>query len=73
MTRSLSEQPLPQLMKEARKTAGLSLRDLSYLAKVSVPQIVAIEKGTAIPRLDTLQKLCAALSLEIIIREQPRQ
>jgi len=61
---------LSAIMKEAREKAGLSQYDLSFRAKVSRPQIIGIEKGTVMPRFDTLIKLIDALNLEIIIREQ---
>ena len=61
---------LGDIMREARIRAGLSQYDLSWAAKVSRPQIIGIEKGTVLPRFDTLQKLAHALNLEIMIREQ---
>jgi transcriptional regulator with XRE-family HTH domain len=61
---------LGEIMREARQRAGLSQYDLSWTAKVSRPQVIGIEKGTVMPRLDTLMKLCIALNLEIMIREQ---
>lgn len=61
---------LSTIMRERREYLLFSQYELSRRAKVARPQVIGIEKGTVLPRFDTLVKLCDALHLEIIIREQ---
>lgn len=51
-------------LRQARRRAGFSQRQLAQLAGVSQPSIARIESGKVVPRIDTLDKLlryCGAM------------
>ena len=50
-----------QHIKEARESAGLSIRDLAAKAGVAVNTISLIEGGKSVPRADILRKIANAL------------
>lgn len=52
---------------EARERRGLSIRDLSADSGVSREAISAIERGDRYPSLQTLEALCHALTISVII------
>ena len=51
-------------IKKIRKERGLTQMQVSSMAKVAHKTYVSWEKGTSIPRLDTLSNLCNALQCE---------
>lgn len=59
MLSSGSEMNAGRVLTDARKRAGLSQRGLA--ARVGVPQsaVARIERGTVVPRVDTLDRLLA--------------
>lgn len=48
------------LLRYARRRAGLTQRELSARAGVAQPAIARIERGSVSPRLDTLDRLLSA-------------
>lgn len=58
------EQIISQLKRE-RIRQNMTLGDLALKSKVSVKHICNIENGKAMPSLDVLEKLAAALGIEI--------
>ena len=61
----LSEYVLARI-KQARKDAGLSQRDLGRAIKVSDKTISAWEVGRAEPSLDTLEEIAEALNKPVV-------
>lgn len=62
-------------MREARKRAGLTLRDLESLSGVSFGTIAAIERGDRAGYIDTIELLADALGLSLddyVGREVPQ-
>lgn len=53
------------LFRHIRLQKQISLRELSARSGVSVTQIVNIEKGNAMPRLDTAYQLAQALNVPL--------
>jgi transcriptional regulator with XRE-family HTH domain len=58
---------LSKKLSEARKKAGLTLRELSELSGLSKATIINYEKGKRIPRVNDLQKIADSLSCEISV------
>jgi transcriptional regulator with XRE-family HTH domain len=50
----------------ARKRSGLSQEELGFRADLHRTQIGVLERGTRLPRIDTLVKLAGALDLPIV-------
>lgn len=57
-------------LRNARRAAGLSQRELARRAKVAQPAVARIESGGVVPRVDTLEHLLRACghSLEVTRR-----
>jgi predicted transcriptional regulator len=55
-------------LRQARRRAGLTQRDLTQRTGVAQPTIARIEGGQEVPRVDTLQRLLQACgeSLEVL-------
>lgn len=49
-----------RVLRQARRRAGLSQRQLAVKVGVSQPQIARIESGAVVPRVDTLDRLLEA-------------
>ena len=60
-----AEQPLGEKLRAARHRRGLSLRDASQLAGLSVSHLSAIECGTRNASLAGLQRLAVALGIQV--------
>jgi transcriptional regulator with XRE-family HTH domain len=58
------------LVKQARRRAGLSQRELSRRTGLDQAVIGRIEAGRASPRFDTLERLLAAAGHELVLLEQ---
>ena len=56
------------LVKEARKRAGLTQRQLAELTGLTQPTIARIEKGISDPGMATLERLVRACGLEVRVR-----
>ena len=52
----------------ALKIKQQDLADLADLAVVSINTIVAIERGTGNPRMDTLLSVCDVLGLQLVTK-----
>ena len=59
------EPPLGEMLRRARRRRGLSLKEASELAGISVSHLSAIECGTRNPSLAGLQRLAVALSIQV--------
>lgn len=54
-----------EVIKPLRAEKGYTVRELGELANVPYSQITAFEKGRKIPRLDTFQRLCEAMGIDL--------
>jgi len=54
-----------QTIEERRKFLGVTQQTLADLAEVGLNTVVAVERGTGNPRLETLLKICDTLGLNI--------
>ncbi len=63
---------IPQALKAARKTKGLSQRALSELASVPQSHISKIETGGVDLRVSSLVELARALDLELVLVPRKR-
>lgn len=54
-----------------REQRGLSQRDLADRAGMKQPQLARLETGQVEPRLDTLQRLAAALNCNVHVSFEP--
>lgn len=61
---------LGQILKERRKSSGITQRDLAELCDVAMHTISDLESGKGNPTLAVLDRICQVLGLEISI--QPR-
>jgi transcriptional regulator with XRE-family HTH domain len=59
-----------RLLREARRRAGMTQRDLAHATGVPQPAIARIERGAVTPGLDTLERLLAGagVTLEAVPR-----
>jgi len=55
-------------IEERRKFLGINQQTLADLAQVGLNTVVAIERGTGNPRLETLLKICETLGMDINIK-----
>ena len=61
------EFPIGARLKELRKTKGLSITELAEKSGIRQSNISRIENGNAVPRLDTLCALAAAMGKKLRI------
>src|SRR5437867_2629449 len=61
-----------QLIRDARRRAGLSQAALAARAKTSQPAVARYEAGTATPSLATLERLLGASGSSLVLRANPR-
>lgn len=54
--------PAADLLREARRHARLTQRELAERSGVPQASIARMERGTAMPRSDTLERLAGALT-----------
>jgi transcriptional regulator with XRE-family HTH domain len=62
---------LGNILRERRKLAKITQRDLAELSGLAVHTLSDVESGKGNPTLEVLSKLCVVLGLEIQL--QPRQ
>lgn len=55
-------------IKARRLALKIKQQDLADLAIVSINTIVAIERGTGNPRMDTLLSVCDVLGLQLVTK-----
>lgn len=55
-------------IKARRLALKIKQQDLADLAVVSINTIVAIERGTGNPRIDTLRSVCDVLGLQLVTK-----
>lgn len=55
-------------IKARRLALKIKQQDLADLAVVSINTIVAIERGTGNPRIDTLFSVCDVLGLQLVTK-----
>lgn len=60
-------------LRDARRAAGMSQRDLATLAGTPQPAIARIEQGRVTPRVDTLNHLLAACGRDLELTARPGQ
>lgn len=60
-----------QRVREARERLGLRQEDLSAKAGIARPNIARLEKGIHMPTLSTLQRIAAALGLDLTALTSP--
>ena len=60
--------PLGMQIKARRLALKIKQQELADLAVVSINTIVAIERGTGNPRIDTLLSVCDVLGLQLITK-----
>lgn len=54
-----------RLLRQARRRAGLSQRDLARVTGMPQPAIARIERGAVTPGLDTLERLLAGVGMTL--------
>lgn len=59
-----------RILRTARRSAGLSQRDLAEVSGVKQPAIARIESGSVVPRADTLDRLLKSCGQELHMRER---
>ena len=60
-----------RLLREARRRAGMSQRDLARVTGMPQPAIARIERGAVTPGLDTLERLLAGVGMTIEVVPRP--
>lgn len=65
------EHAIIQAIIDARKTAGLTQKELSERAGIAQGDISKLENGNANPSIKTLQRLAAAMGMTLKIEFQP--
>lgn len=60
-----------ELLREARRAAGLSQRALARRADTSQPAIARYERGASTPSWETLQRLAAACGQRVTLVSEP--
>lgn len=62
---------IDEVVRELRKSAGLSQRALAAKAGTSQPAVARYESGTATPSWETLQRLAAACGRRLRLSAEP--
>lgn len=60
-----------QTLRDARRQAGLTQRELARRAHTQQPTVARIESHAVVPRVDTLDRLLAACGLELATVPRP--
>jgi predicted transcriptional regulator len=58
-------------LRDARRRAGLTQRALATRTRIPQPAIARIERGTVVPRVDTLDRLLAGCGEQLGIQRRP--
>ncbi len=67
----MSPEELGTILRQRRKLAGITQRDLAALSELGVHTLSDLESGKGNPTLEVLTRVCRVLGLEI--RLTPRQ
>lgn len=59
------------MLQDARRSAGLTQRELARRAGMPQPAISRIERGLASPRVDTLDRLLRACGRDAVLIDRP--
>jgi transcriptional regulator with XRE-family HTH domain len=62
---------VPQVLRDARRLAGLSQRALARRARVAQPTVARIESGVVVPRVDTLDNLLGVCGWSLTSEQSP--
>jgi len=62
-----------ELLREARRRAGLTQRELAARAGTSQAAVAAIESDRKAPTVPTMQRLLAAAGATLVLAEDPTQ
>ena len=60
-----------RLLRQARRRAGMSQRDLARVTGMPQPAIARIERGAVTPGLDTLERLLAGVGMTLEVAPRP--
>lgn len=66
----MNVQDVVEVVKEERRRKGWTQYRLAKESGISREMIAKLELGAHMPRIDTLLKLCRALSLDVMIRRK---
>ena len=64
---------LAEQVREAREHIGLTQAELATRIGSTQPAIARLEGGGVTPSLDTLRRIAAALSLDLVVQFRPRR
>jgi len=64
----VNKETIGQTIENRRKYLGITQQTLADLAEVGINTVVAVERGSGNPRLDTILKICNTLGLNINIK-----
>ena len=67
----MSPEELGTILRQRRKLAGITQRDLAGLSELGVHTLSDLESGKGNPTLEVLSRVCGVLGLEI--RLSPRE
>ena len=67
----MSPEELGTILRQRRKLAGITQRDLAALSELRVHTLSDLESGKGNPTLEVLSRVCGVLGLEI--RLSPRE
>jgi transcriptional regulator with XRE-family HTH domain len=59
------------IVRDARRSAGISQRELAQRAGLQQPAVSRIERGHVSPRLDTLDQILRACGKEVWLADRP--
>ncbi len=62
-----------EMLRMARRRAGLSQRELARRAGIPQPTISRIERGRLSPTLDTLEPLVRACGMRVLVEDDPTE
>lgn len=64
----MNSELLGKEIRARRLALGIRQQDLADLAEVSINTVVAVERGTGNPRLETLLSICQVLGLLLVTK-----
>jgi len=69
----MNTQQIGSIIRSRREVLGVDQRDLSQIAGVSVHTLSNIEAGSGNPTIKSLEKILAALGMELIVDIQRQE